>query len=221
MLSPNLYKKSHVYDFFMKSLGYERSLNRFITQLPLAQHGPITILDAGCGTGLLGLALLQRFPLARLIATDLEPNFLQATLSNATSCGIEPGRLQVGLSDISQPSQYSTLSGEHLSIPLQSLHLICIGAVVGYSSDIESSLRQLVDMLAPGGTLINLEMNDNLIGKYVAKRYLYHNIPLERMVHVLCEAGCNVVKKNLHLRHLPAKFTRTAILATKNSDLAF
>jgi trans-aconitate methyltransferase len=217
MLSPSLYKNSRVYDFFMKSLGYERSLDRFLRQLPLKHHGPIKILDAGCGTGLLGLGLLQRFPKATLTATDLEPNFLKATLYNASSRGIDASRLQVGLSNITKPQTFTTLEDHVVTIAPQSLQLICIGAVVGYSSDIEASLRQLVDMLVPGGTLINMEMNDNLMGKFVSKRYHYRNIPLDRMVQVLSEAGCEVVNQKLNLQHLPAKFTRTAILATKQT----
>jgi trans-aconitate methyltransferase len=204
----------------MKSLGYERSLDRFVRQLPLEQRGPIKILDAGCGTGLLGLSLLQRFPQASLIATDLEPNFLKATMANACSRGIETSRLQVGLSNISQPQEYSTLDGRAQTIAPLSMQLICIGAVVGYSDDIEASLRQLVHLLAPGGTLINMEMNDNLIGRYISKRYHYRNISLRRMVQVLSEADCEVVNKRLMLRHLPAKITRTAILATKSATVA-
>jgi ubiquinone/menaquinone biosynthesis C-methylase UbiE len=215
MLSPSLYKNSRVYDFFMKSLGYERSLDRIIRHLPLDQQGPLRILDAGCGTGLLGLGLLQRFPKATLIATDLEPNFLKATLSNARSRGIDSNRLQVGLSNITHPLNFTTLEDQVVTIPQQSLQLICIGAVVGYSNDIEASLRMLVELLSPGGTLINIEMNENLLGRYVSKRYHYRNLPLSRMVQVLSEAGCDVVHQKLNLRHLPAKFTRTAILATK------
>lgn len=215
MLSPTLYKNSRVYDFFMKSFGYERSLDRLIRQLPLPVS-PQKILDAGCGTGLLGLSLLQRFPQASLISTDLEPNFLQATLSNARSRGIAEDRVQVGLSNISRPAIFSSLDGQDQMIPQQSLHLISMGAVVGYSQDIEASLRQLVGLLAPGGTLINIEMSESLTGKYVAKRYHYRNIALSRMVEVLNEVGCEVVHQKLSFRHLPAKFTRTTIIATKS-----
>ncbi|MFO0943168.1 MAG: methyltransferase domain-containing protein [Pirellulales bacterium] len=216
MINPTFYKKSRVYDFFIKSLGYERSLDRFLRQLPLEHKGSLRILDAGCGTGLLGLGLMRRFPDAQLIATDLEPNFLKKTLHNAKSRGIADHRIQVGTADISHPSRYKTFDGTEINIQPSSIHLICVGAVIGYSKDIERSLIELVQLLQPGGTMINLEMNESLSGRFVSRRYHYFNIPITRMVNVLRENGCNVTHRRLSFTHLPAKLTRTAIVATKN-----
>lgn len=216
MINPTLYKKSRVYDFFIKSLGYERSLDRFLQHLPLEHRGALRILDAGCGTGLLGLGLLRRFPDAQLIATDLEPNFLKKTLQNAKARGVAEDRIQVGTADITHPSRFTTLAGTEMSIETNSIHLICVGAVIGYSKDIERSLKELVSLLEPGGTLINLEMNESLSGRFVSRRYHYFNIPITRMVNVLRESGCTVSHRRLSFTHFPAKLTRTAIVATKS-----
>ena len=83
MISTKLYKSSRIYDFFLKLLGYENGIDRFLRELKLNCSAGCRILDAGCGTGLLGLHFLERFPGARLQATDLEPTFLHATLANA------------------------------------------------------------------------------------------------------------------------------------------
>ncbi|MFM7868860.1 MAG: class I SAM-dependent methyltransferase, partial [Planctomycetaceae bacterium] len=82
MLKSRLYRSTNVYNFFMKSLGYERSIDRFLRSTELELSGPVRILDAGCGTGMLGLHFLERFPGSVLTSTDLEPRFLQTTVAN-------------------------------------------------------------------------------------------------------------------------------------------
>ena len=215
MISPKLYKNSRVYDFFIKSLGYERSINRFLGSLQISCPNQCRILDAGCGTGLLGLHFLNRFPEATLYATDLEENFLRATLANAANHKIASDRVHVGRADISNPDHCMTLDGESVRFSPGSFDLICVGAVVGYASDTPQTLRDLVRLLAPGGQLINLEMNESPTGRFVSRRYHYRNISLREMSEVLRDEGCEVNAKVFQLKHLPAKFTRTCIIAKK------
>jgi hypothetical protein len=73
----------------------------------------------------------------------------------------------------------------------------------------------LIRLLAPGGTLINLEMSESPTGRFISKRYHYSNIALSKMQQILLEEGCSVCMKRLSLVHLPAKFTRVAIIARK------
>ena len=96
-----------------------------------------------------------------------------------------------------------------------SFDLICVGAVVGYAASTESSVRELVRLLAPGGMLLNLEMSESPTGRFVSRRYSYSNIALSLMQQVLRESGCSVQLTRLSLRHLPAKFTRVAVIARK------
>lgn len=218
MLSPELYKKSRVYDFFMKSLGYDRSLRRFLDGVELTYSGPIKILDAGCGTGILGTSLLGRFPDATLLATDLEANFLHATLENSRRWGITSHRIEVGLSNITDPSKVTKLDGEVVRLSENSLDIICLGAVIGYSDCVETSLKSLVNLLKPKGTLIDLDMNDSPTSRFVSRKYDYVNFPTERIVEILQEAGCEVRIQKFGFKHLPATFTRTAIIARKRLD---
>ncbi|MCA9137036.1 MAG: class I SAM-dependent methyltransferase [Planctomycetales bacterium] len=215
MISPKLYRKSRTYDFFMKSFGYSRSIERFLCGLKLDLPSRGRILDAGCGTGILGIHFLERFGDATLLATDLEPNFLQATLSNAELRGIAKDRITVAIADISAPRQVTSLEGESRVLDKASFDLICIGAVIGYAKDTEASIRELVSMITPGGYFVNLEMNDSPTGRFVSHRYHYHNIPLSRMQSVIREEGCEVTVTGLGMQHLPAKLTRTAFIARK------
>lgn len=215
MISPKLYKNGRTYDFFMKALGYEGSIDRFLDHLDIDCRPECRIMDAGCGTGILGLHFLERFPNSTLHATDIESGFLDATRSNAERRGIDAHRLTLGLGDISAPNLWSPLDGTSEKLPESSFDLICVGAVIGYADDIETSLRQLVKMLAPGGYLLNIEMNESLTGRLVSNRYRYQNISLERMNTVIREEGCELMSTRLRMQHLPAKLTRTAVVARK------
>jgi ubiquinone/menaquinone biosynthesis C-methylase UbiE len=217
MLSPRLYKASGYYNAVMKLLGYERGIDLFLKGISVHCPPGSRVLDAGCGTGMMGLHFLERFPGTQLVATDLEPNFLTATLGNAKSRGLALDRIQLGVSNISTPEQLTTNEGELVTLSAGSFAVVCVGAVVGYSSDIEESLRKLICLLAPGGTLINMEMSESATGQYVSRRYHYHNISLSRMKEVLQQEGCEVSQTHLGFVHLPAKMTRVGIIARKPS----
>jgi SAM-dependent methyltransferase len=215
MLSPKLYKNSHAYDFFIRTLGYESSIERFLRSLDVDHQPACRILDTGCGTGLLGLHFLQRFSDASLLATDLEPNFLDAVITNARRRDLPRDRITLGTANISTPQHVTSLDGKSVELEEASFDLICVGAVLGYADDTTHSIRQLVKLLSPGGQLINLEMNEGMMGRFVSNRYHYKNIQLARLRELIEEAGCEVKTKTLRLRHLPARLTRTAILAKK------
>ena len=215
MISPKLYKNSGVYDFFIKALGYENAIDRFLHSIDPDCPTDGRILDVGCGTGLLGLHFLKRFPDAQLVATDLEPNFLNATLENADARGLDRKRIKVGVANISTPARLTNSDNETLTLEDESFALVCIGAVVGYADDPEDSLRQLIRLVQPGGYLVNIEMNESLTGRLVSNRYHYHNIPLARMLEIIRNEGCEVSATSLSLSHLPARLTRTALIAQK------
>ena len=65
-------------------MGFESGIDRFLQDLEIEVPAGIRILDAGCGTGLLGLHFLNRVPHSTLLSTDLQPNFLRATLIKAS-----------------------------------------------------------------------------------------------------------------------------------------
>jgi ubiquinone/menaquinone biosynthesis C-methylase UbiE len=224
-------------------MGFENGLDRFLQDLEVELPAGIRILDAGCGTGLLGLHFLNRIPHSTLLSTDLQPNFLRATLAKAVKRQLPTDRLEVATADISTPQDIHLMTKaattEHMNSvpadpqdstvathdnefePTSTLNdgvfgLICVGAVVGYANDTEASLRQLSRLLAPGGVLLNLEMSQSLTGRFVSHRYHYHNLSHARICQVLEDSDCQVTTQHLRLRHLPAKLTRTAIIARRN-----
>ena len=247
MVSPRLYKSSQAYDFCLRTMGFESGIDRFLQDLEIEIPAGSRILDAGCGTGLLGLHFLNRVPNSSLLSTDLQPNFLRATLAKAAKRQLSSSRLKVATSDISTPQEIKLMtqvaanhhmhstempSSDHEDSPAEKssdefeptttldngiFGLICVGAVVGYAQDTEASLKQLAALLAPGGVLLNLEMSQSLTGRFVSHRYHYHNLSHATICKVLEESDCQVTTQHLRLRHLPAKLTRTAIIAKRKS----
>lgn len=66
---------------------------------PFAAPG---VLDLGCGSGAIALALAQEHPGARLVATDVSPAAVAVARRNARQCGLE-GRVEFLCGDLFAP----------------------------------------------------------------------------------------------------------------------
>jgi ubiquinone/menaquinone biosynthesis C-methylase UbiE len=129
--------------------------------------------------------------------------------------GIGQERLSVGLSDISTPSDVTLVPGDTVTLEKESLDLISVGAVIGYSKDQSKTIKALLDLIKPGGILINLEMNERLMGRWTSYRYEYDVMPLKEMEAIMVGEGCRVSMQPLSLKYFPASATRIGILAVK------
>ena len=90
---------------------------RWIARNPL----PSTVLDYGCGSGILAIAA-AKFGASAVCAVDIDPAAVQATLDNAKSNAV---RLQAGLPDAATGS-YALVVANILSSPLKVLApLLC------------------------------------------------------------------------------------------------
>jgi methylase of polypeptide subunit release factors len=105
------YRLSRLYGALLRLLGYERGISRFLDRLPLERPQDCRILDVACGSGVVGLQLMQRFSRSTLLATDLQKSFLQETRANAVQRGIDLTRLTVGTSDLSEPTKVKCPDG--------------------------------------------------------------------------------------------------------------
>ncbi len=208
----NLYNS---YSLAMNLLGFDRQISHFMDDLVLDHPNVENILDVGCGTGVMGLQLAQRFSGATLLATDIQERFLQGVMSNSEKMGIGQDRISVGLSDISTPSDVTLVPGDSVMLEKESFDLISVGAVIGYSKDQSGTIRALLNLVKPGGTLINLEMNERLMGRWTSHRYEYDVMPLNKMEATMVGEGCVVSMLPLSLTYFPASATRIGILAVK------
>ena len=80
-----MYKKLYtLYSLGIKVFGFKRSISQFVEGLNLDHPSDAKILDVGCGTGVIGLALMKNRQDSILVATDLNTDFL--LLSNKVQC---------------------------------------------------------------------------------------------------------------------------------------
>lgn len=207
-----LYKLSALYSSLLKLLGYERGIGRFIDKLELDCPEDARILDLGCGSGVVGLRLLERFPKATLFATDIEPNFLKAMLANARERGIDESRITVGVADVSEPDMVALLDGTRMTLEPRSFDIVSVGGVLAYSKNAPESVLRLLNLIRPGGYLVNLEMNERPIGRFVAWIYSYRPVPMNDMRELIEGRGHGFKTLPFSIADFPANLTRVGII---------
>ncbi len=138
-------KIARLYDLTFKLNGYGRSLDQYLALNPLSLSRGARILDAGCGTGLLSLALLRsiRFPV-NITALDLSAtSIVEAKKAVSQS----PGR----------PQDVSFTQGNVLSLPFadDAFDLVVTSGALEYVP-LKDGFDELARVIAPEGHLLHL-----------------------------------------------------------------
>src|SRR4030095_8202415 len=133
------------YDLTFKLNGYGRSLDQYFANHPLPVSRGAKILDAGCGTGLLTLALLRtlHFPVS-ITALDLSATSINAA-RKAVAEG--PGRTR----------DVTFAEGNLLSLPFadNSLDLVVTSGALEYVP-LGEGMTELSRVITPGGHLLHI-----------------------------------------------------------------
>jgi len=138
-------KIARLYDLTFKLNGYGRSLDQYLALNPLSLSRGARILDAGCGTGLLTLALLRaiRFPV-KITALDLSAtSVVEAKKAVSQSRG--------------RPQDVSFTQGNLLSLPFadNAFDLVVTSGALEYVP-LKDGLDELARVIAPEGRLLHL-----------------------------------------------------------------
>lgn len=167
---------------------------------------PRHIVDLGCGTGAGTLALLTRFPEARVTAVDSSATHLRRLREKAGAGGVA-GRVRTVLADLD--THWPDLSGPDLSGPDPSHpeldrtapgspdpnrpDLVWASASLHHMADPRRTLRQVHDSLAPGGLFAVVELAG-------FPRFLPADAPEDRPG---LEERCHLASERRHDSRLP------------------
>ena len=202
-------KIARLYDLTFKLNGYGRSLDQYFARYPLPVRRGARILDAGCGTGLLTLALLRniRFPV-EIIALDL----------SATS--IVEAKKAVVQSDGRMPSMISKCDvsftqANVLSLPFSddSFDLVVTSGALEYVP-LQDGLTELARVIAPEGHLLHLPCRPSPASTFLEILFRFKSYS-PREVHRSTLRHFRVVHHYRFAPHEIIGWSKTAIMAQK------
>ncbi|HEX6716084.1 MAG TPA: methyltransferase domain-containing protein [Pyrinomonadaceae bacterium] len=194
---------ARLYEFTFKVNGYGRSLDQYFTNHPLPVSRGAKILDAGCGTGLLTLALLRsiRFPVS-ITALDL------------SSTSVASARKALYYSS-GRKRDVTFTQGNLLCLPFadESLDLVVTSGAVEYVP-LKEGLTELARVIAPGGHLLHLPVHPGLIGVVLEILFRFKSHPPQE-VKDETERHFRIVHQYRFPRREAIGWSKTAILAQK------
>ncbi len=192
-----------LYNITFKFNGYGRSLELYLRDHPLPIFPGAKILDAGCGTGLLTLALLKTidFPM-QVVALDLSASSL-VTAKRAVA--EETGRIR----------ETCFTQANVLALPFanNSFDLIMTSGALEYVS-LRDGIEELARVLVPGGHLLHLPVRPSLASRLLEVMFRFKTHPPQEVeAHTM--RHFRVVQHYRFPPLHPIGWTKTAVLAQK------
>jgi len=152
-----------LYDKLITVNGYKRSLTHFLQRLDFPENYP-RILDAGCGSGLVSFALLEKFQRAEVVAFDCNKEMVESAFrinrQKKYSC------LELLIGDIGKMDSFARLDGRKYSLEEGSFDYAFAAGSLEYS-DLKTGVAKLAGILKTGGKLYDIAVRDNFMGRSV------------------------------------------------------
>ena len=162
---------ARLYDFTFKVNGYGRSLDQYFEEHPLPVFPGARVLDAGCGTGTLTLAMMRTLGVpVKLTALDL----------SASSMVTARKYLNKKFGHCDQKVDF--MQGNILSLPFpdESFDLIVTSGVLEYVP-LDEGFGELARVIAPGGYFLNLPMRATVTTRLLELLFRFKAHPPEEV----------------------------------------
>jgi ubiquinone/menaquinone biosynthesis C-methylase UbiE len=192
-----------LYDMTFKLNGYGRSLDQYLRAHPLPLSPGARVLDAGCGTGLLTLALIKAAQVpVRITAVDLSAS----SIVKAARAVAESDR---------RSHQVSFTQANVLALPFndESFDLVVTSGALEYVP-LREGFSELARVLVPGGHMLHLPVRPALASRFLELLFRFKTHPPREVVENT-ERHFHVVE---HYRFPPLEpigWTKSAVLAQK------
>ena len=206
-----------VYHAGFRLLGFKRGVEQFLRRVDWRLPPRPRVLDAGAGTGIIGLWFLQRFPESEVVAFDIDRQMLAVLRRSAHRLGEPRRRLVVALGDLQTPHMLTLLeSGQALALAERSFDAVVVGAALEHVP-LDVSLGRLAHLLRPGGVFLNLGIRPGPTATVLSRVYRFQPYTTGEILQSLRRFGfLDVHVLRLAATDFPANLTRIGIMARKS-----
>lgn len=133
-------------------LGAEAQFDTLIRLLRYVPASPLTVLDIGCGDGIVLETVMRALPVERAVALDGSPAMLEKAEARFTDLGLFSTLVEFVEADFSDPSWIERL-------PVRKFDAIVSAFAIHHCEDGRKReiYREAFDLLNPGGAFVNIE----------------------------------------------------------------
>jgi ubiquinone/menaquinone biosynthesis C-methylase UbiE len=194
----------------------DSALRRFCMRVSIGLPDKAQILDVGCGTGTMGLAFLEKFPHAHLVATDVNGDMLLHTWRRARRFDPTLSRVTIGKSDIKSAHKVLLLqANQWITLKPGSFDLAIAGAVLEHV-EVDNALAELRELLKPNGYLLLNIMKKTSLSYLSSQLYRFNFLSVEDLIARLDFLKFSRTRVVPFIpREFPSNFYRIGIIAQK------